>query len=155
VLMVMDIVLPCAPSQNSLETLENNILPHRYAFAGRERASRVLMKKNNPCFTGNMDMLPFPTPYTLTNLPWSCHNQPFCFRTDGFKQLTFCETLFSVCMNPVTGRKASLKSKSCTVRAITFICHGTISLGVQNRILKYLLSMCSFCQSSTMFITKV
>lgn len=51
-----------------------------------------------------MVMLLFYTPYTLANFPQSCCNQPFCFRTNGFKQLTFCEILLHLSMNTVTGR---------------------------------------------------
>lgn len=71
----------------------------------------------NPCFTGSIRIW-FYTLYTLLNFPWSCYNQPICFKTNGLKQLTFCKTSLSVCMNGVSGRshfKAKLYSQSYSV----------------------------------------
>lgn len=51
-----------------------------------------------------MDVLLFYSQYTLTVFSWSCCNQPFYFRANVFKQLTFSETSLTICINTVTER---------------------------------------------------
>lgn len=73
--------------------------------------------KENLCFTGSV-WIWFYTPNTLLNFPWSCHNQPICFRTNSLKQLTSPKTFLRVCMNRVSGRshfKVKLHSQSYSV----------------------------------------